>query len=95
MRTGAAQAAIQPDLGANQEGDREDQFLSVRVLAREASKIVDQLNLPISGSRTRKLVRQFVREGRADANFRTWFISYADPTGETAVRNVLREKRQA
>jgi len=95
MRHAAAQAATQPDLGANQEGGREDQFLSVRVLAREASKIVDQLNLPISGSRTRKLVRQFVHEGRADVNFRTWFISYADPTGETAVRNVLREKRQA
>lgn len=80
----------QPDLGANQEGTRADGFLSVPVLARQARRIVEDLNLPISGSRVRKLVARFVREGRADIDFRTWFIAYADPTGETAVRNVMR-----
>ena len=87
-----ATAATSPDLGANQEGSRRDEFLSVPVLAREARKIVEELRLPISGSRIRKLVRRFVETGRSDVDFRTWFIAYADPTGETAVRNVLRER---
>lgn len=79
----------QPDLGANQEGSREGDFLSVPTLSRQAHKIVATLDLPISGSRVRKLVRRFVREGRADIDFRTWFIAYADPTGETVVREVM------
>lgn len=78
-----------PDLGANQEGSRRDEFLSVRTLSAQAQHVVAILNLPISGSRVRKLVRRFVAEGRSDIDFRTWFIAYADPTGETAVRNVM------
>ncbi len=82
--------ASQPDLGANQEGHHPGDYLSVPVLARQAAMIVAEKNLPISGSRVRKLVRRFVREGRTDVDFRTWILGYADPTGETAVRNVLR-----
>lgn len=80
-----------PDLGANQEGKRSDQYLSVPVLARQAEKLVRDLHLPISGSRLRKLVRRYVREGRSDIDFHTWVLSYADPTGNTAVANVMRE----
>ncbi len=83
--------ATQPDLGANQEGTG-GEYLSVRMLSREAHKCADAMNIAISGSRIRALVRQFVREGRTDVDFRTWFIGYADPTGETAVRNILRER---
>ncbi len=72
--------ASQPDLGANQEGHRPSDYLSVPVLARQAAMIAAEKNLPISGSRARKLVRRFVREGRTDIDFRTWFIGYADPT---------------
>lgn len=86
-------ADIQPDLGANQEGSRSDEFLSVQTLARQAHKLVVELELPISGSRVRKLIRRFIREGRADVDFRTWFIAYADPTGETAIHNVMRADR--
>jgi hypothetical protein len=82
----------QPDLGANQEGARRDGFLSVPVLARQARHIVADLALPISGARVRRLVRQFVDNGRADLDFRTWFIAYADPTGEAAVKNVSKER---
>lgn len=84
----------QPDLGANHEGDRADQFLSVRTLSREARKLVDELDLPISGCRMRKLIRRYVREGRSDVDFRTYFLTYADPTGELACRHVLRELRE-
>lgn len=90
MSPPSGSAAIQPDLGAKQEGARAEGYLSVPTLVRQARKIVEEQQLPISGSRLRKLVRRFVDEGRADVDFRTWFISYADPTGETAVHNVLR-----
>lgn len=82
----------QPDLGANQEGARQDEFLSVPTLARQAAHIIAAHDLRISGSRVRRLVRRFVREGRGDIDFRTWFIAYADPVGEAATRNVLRER---
>lgn len=82
----------QPDLGANHEGARRDDYLSVSTLTREARKLCIDLRISISGSRLRKLVRRFVDEGRTDIDLRTWLLSYADPTGETAVHNVLRER---
>ena len=84
---GASSAISKPDLGANHEGHSE--YLSVPTLTRQARYVAEDLRLPISGSRIRKLVRRFVNEGRGDIDFRTWFISYADPTGETAVRHVM------
>ena len=81
---------VLPALGANQEGARQDEFLSVRTLAAGAAQINTELNLGLSGSRIRKLVRRFVREGRSDLDFYTSFIAYADKTGDTATRNVLR-----
>ena len=84
--------ASQPDLGANQEGHHPGDYLSVPILARQAAIIVAEKNLPISGSRVRKLVRRFVRDGRTDIDFRVWFICYSDTTGETATRQVLRER---
>ncbi len=81
-----------PDLRANQEGARQDEFLSVRTLAAGAAQINAKLNLGLSGSRIRKLVRRFVREGRSDVDFYTWVIAHADPTGEQAVSNVLKDQ---
>lgn len=73
---------------ANQ--NRSDAYLSQRILAREARKVIESLDLDICGSRLKRIVRRYVTEDRAGIDFRTWFITYADPTGETAVRNVLR-----
>ncbi len=81
---------VSPNLGVNQEGARQDEFLSVRTLTSGARQINTKLNLGLSGSRIRKLVRRFVREGRSDLDFYSWFIAYADPVGELAVNNVLR-----
>jgi hypothetical protein len=80
----------QPNLRANEQGAATDEFLSLRTLAREARKIVVEMNLPISGSRTRELVRLFVQEGHTDLDFDTWFLTYADPTGEAAAKRVDR-----
>ncbi len=79
-----------PALGDNQEVARQDSFLSVRTLAAGAAQINTALNLGLSGSRIRKLVRRFVREGRSDLDFYTWIVAYADHTGEQAVNNVLK-----
>jgi len=79
---------VLPALG-DQEVARQDEFLSVRTLAAGAAQINTKLNLGLSGSRIRKLVRRFIREGRSDLDFYTWF-AYADPTGERAVGNVMR-----
>ncbi len=82
---------VPPALG-DQEVARQDEFLSVRTLAAGAAQINTALNLGLSGSRIRKLVRRFVREGRSGVDFYTSFIAYADETGETAVRNVLKDQ---
>lgn len=87
-----ATATPQPDLGANQEGSREAEFISVRFLCGTANLINARKGLGLSGSRIRKLVRLFVRSGGSAVEFRQWFLSYADPTGEAAVRNVIRER---
>lgn len=81
---------VPPVLGVNQEVARRDEFLSVRTLTAGAAHINAVLDLGLSGSRIRKLVRRFVREGRSDIDFCSWVVSHADKTGETAVRNVLR-----
>ena len=80
---------VPPALGVKHEVA---QHLSTRVLVREARKVVADLGLRIDGSRLRALVRRYIESGRADLDFRTWFISYADPVGEEAVRNVLRTR---
>ena len=82
----------QPDLGANHEGQRSDGFLSVATIARQAAHIVEELRLPISGSRLRKLVRAFVTEGNTSAELRVYLLHYSDPTGEQAVRNIMRAR---
>jgi len=81
---------VLPALG-DQEVARQDEFLSVRTLTFGAAQINAKLNLGLSGSRIRKLVRRFVREGRSDLDFYTWF-AYADHTGEQAVNNVLKSQ---
>lgn len=81
--------ATSPNLRANGESGTAE-FLSPRVLTREAAKVCGELDLRISPQRIRLAVTRYVRDGRSDIDFRTWFIAYADPTGETAVRNVMK-----
>lgn len=85
------EAQASRNLPANGE---QTEFLSTRVLAREAAKVCDDLKLPIRGARLRRLVERFVSDRRSDIDLRTWIICYADPTGEEAVRNVMRESER-
>lgn len=62
-----------PDLAGNQEGE------SIRLLQAEAAEACRSLGLRISGSRVRKLVAQFAREGHADAQeFPRWLTRRGD-----------------
>lgn len=40
-----------------------------------------------------RLVRAYLADRSAHQSFGAWVIAYADPTGETAVRNVMRATR--
>jgi len=81
------EANDRPTPGAKREAD----YLSERVLIREAHKVLLDLHIRMCGSHLKKVIRMFIQSGQTDADFRTWFLAYADPTGETAVRNVMRQ----
>lgn len=85
------QRATTPDLGANQEGSTRDTHLSAPILAREARKVMADKGWHLSGSRVRHLIRRYLNTGQAGGiDFRSWFLVYADPTGERAAANVDR-----
>lgn len=67
--------------------------LSVEVLLREAHKVLTDLGVNMSTRRVHRAIQSFVRDGRSVDEFYTWFLVYADPTGEAAIRNVMRENR--
>jgi hypothetical protein len=72
--------------------ERRTGFLSPKTLTREAFKVVSDLDLPIRPAAVRLAVSTFIDHGHAPQDFAEWFASYADPTGETAVRNVYRDR---
>lgn len=47
----------------------------------------------LSLHRINKAVRRFIAAGMHEREFIRYVIGYADPTGETAVNNVMRERR--
>lgn len=69
---------------------REDQFLSPRIVAREAAKIMAARGIEIRPAALRRLVTRFIRDGHTTLGDLERVIAYADPTGERAVRIVMR-----
>lgn len=65
---------------------------SPRALMREAKIVCDSYDIPVTGARLRKLVRNYVI-AETDNSFGEWFLSYADPTGDLAVRRVMAGSR--
>ena len=71
-------------------------------LAREAFSILDARGITVSRSKISRIARDYLRHAvGSTATFESWLLSalhvdfarviaYADPTGETAVRHVLR-----
>lgn len=72
---------------------REDQFLSPRIVAREAAKIMAAKGIEIRPAALRRLVTRFIRHGHTTlAELESLVVAYADPTGETATAHVMRER---
>jgi hypothetical protein len=82
------------NLPANGEvSKREDQFLSPRIVAREAAKIMAAKGIEVRPAALRRLVTRFIRHGHTTlAELERLVITYADPTGEAAVRRVMSER---
>jgi hypothetical protein len=65
--------------------------LPPRVVAREFARLFAQREITVHPAEVRALAQRFSASGRSDlADVETIVIAYADPTGETAVRNVMR-----
>jgi hypothetical protein len=59
----------------------------------DAEAVMRAHGLRVSPRRLRRIVNRFVTERQAGQDFRAWFLGYSDPTGEQAVRNVMRGQR--
>lgn len=92
--TTSAAPSTSRNLPANGEiTKREDQFLSPRIIAREAVKILDAKGIDVGPAQLRRLVTRFVRQGYTTLReLEPFVLAHADPTGETAVSRVLRER---
>ena len=77
-------------------GSRENRsgiLLPPRRVAREFTRLFRERGMAVHPAEVRQLATRFVADGHErleDAE--AWFISYADPTGETAARHVDRER---
>lgn len=65
---------------------------TVEALVRAVERHPDVAPLGIGHRRVVRLVRRFVAQGVAERDLVQYVVGYADPTGETAVRNVMRER---
>lgn len=65
--------------------------VEVRQLVNAGQWLAQRWNLQLRRARIRELAIRYLRDGRADIDFADYFLGYADPTGEAAVRNVLAE----
>lgn len=95
----SAPPGLAPDACSNlpapgETAHRADDFLSPRVVAREVVKILAARGNEIRPPVVRRLVTRFIRYGYTTlAEVEPFVLGYLDPTGETAVRNVERERR--
>lgn len=57
-----------------------------------AQAVMDRLGVYVSPRRLHRLVRCYVETRTTGQDFAAWFIGYSDPTGEAAVRRVMRDR---
>ena len=69
---------------------RTERFLSPRIVAREAAKILTARGEEVRPAALRSLVRRFIELGHTTTReLEVYLLHYADPVGEEAVRNVM------
>jgi hypothetical protein len=49
----------------------------------------------VSANKVSRIVRSFIAAGLHERDLVSYVVGYADPTGEAAVRNVMREQRRS
>jgi hypothetical protein len=68
------------------------QIESVETLVRRTHSALAAAGIMMSPAKVSRRIRARVQEyGRQD--FEAWFLDYADPTGETAIRNIMAASR--
>lgn len=82
------------DPATSRETERQDQFLNPRIVAREAAKVLACRGVEVRPAVLRRLVSRFIRNGYTTlAEVEPFILGYLDPTGEQAVKNVMRASR--
>ncbi len=98
MPNPAGQAPAKPSTTApaGSRGTGSRILLPPRLVAREFARLFRERGMAVHPAEVRQLATRFVADGHErleDAE--AWVIAYADPTGETAVRNVDRGGQRA
>lgn len=91
---------MSPPVGAgagarrNRVGEKET-AVSAALVTRYVNLARSQPELAeLSANKISRVVRQFLAEGLHEREFLRYVVGYADPTGETAVRNVMARRRR-
>lgn len=74
-------------------GSRENQsrvFVGPRIVAREFARLFAAHGIAAHPGEVRRLAVRFCAGGRGLDEVEAFVLSYVDPTGETAVRNLMR-----
>lgn len=79
----------------SQRGSSDQSCAGVEALVRAAQSHPDVARLGLGHRKIVRVVRQFVAAGLAERDLVSYVVGYADPTGETAVRNVMRQQWRA
>jgi hypothetical protein len=75
----------------SQRGSRAGQpCLDVETLVRAATSSPEVAGLGLGHRKIVRVVRSFIASGLHERDLVAYVVGYADPTGETAVRNVMR-----
>lgn len=64
-------------------------------LLRRVHERFGEAGVAISASKVSRLVRAYLRDARSTSipDFDAWFMPHVDPTGETAIHNLMRGER--
>lgn len=89
----SAPPGVQPtttDPATSRATERQADYLNPRIVAREVVKVLTANGQEVRPSYVRRLVTRFIRHGFTTlSDVERFVLDYADPTGETAVRNVM------
>ncbi len=80
----------------NDVGGGQDTAVSAALVSRYVALCkADPALRDMSANKVSRLVRQFLASGLQERDLVRYVVGYADPTGETAVRNVMRARATA